>query len=52
MVVATILLVWLIAFDFPAGASPELGAYAALIASVAIACGAGEFRVREFFPTV
>lgn len=49
-VVATILLVWLIAFDFPAGASPELGAYAALIASVTIACGAGDFRVRELFP--
>jgi hypothetical protein len=49
-VVATILLVWLIAVDFPASANRELGVYVALIASVAIASGAGDFRVREFFP--
>jgi hypothetical protein len=49
-VVATILLVWLIAFDFPSGAGQGSGVYLALIASVAIACGAGDFRVREFFP--
>lgn len=49
-VVATILLVWLIVFDFPAGAGRGSGVYAALIASVAIASGAGDFRVRELFP--
>lgn len=49
-VVATILLVWLIAFDFPAGAGHGLGAYVALIASVAVASGAGDFRVRQLFP--
>jgi hypothetical protein len=49
-VVATILLVWLIVFDFPSGAGQGSGVYLALIASVAIASGAGDFRVREFFP--
>ncbi len=49
-VAATIMLVWLIAFDFPAGADQGSGVYIALIASVAIASGAGDFRVREFFP--
>jgi hypothetical protein len=49
-VVATILLVCLIAFDFPSGAGRGPGVYIALIASVAIASGAGDFRVREFFP--
>lgn len=51
-VVATILLVWLIAFDFPAGSGQGSGAYVALIASVAIASGAGDFRVRELFPRI
>jgi hypothetical protein len=49
-VVATILLVWLIGFDFPSGAGQGPGVYVALIASVAIASGAGDFRVRELFP--
>jgi len=43
-------LVCLIAFDFPSGAGRGPGVYMALIASVAIASGAGDFRVREFFP--
>jgi hypothetical protein len=49
-VVATALLVWLIAFDFPSGAGRGLGVYAALIASVAISSGAGDFRVKALFP--
>jgi hypothetical protein len=51
-VVATILLVWLVAFDFPAGANAAAGVYVALIASVAIASGAGDFRIRELFPSM
>jgi hypothetical protein len=51
-VMATILLVWLIAFDFPSGAGRGPGVYVALLASVAIACGAGDFRVRELFPKI
>jgi hypothetical protein len=49
-VVATILLVWLIAFDFPSGAGQGSGVYVALIASIAVASGAGDFRVRQLFP--
>jgi len=49
-VVATVLLVWLSAFDFPPGAGQAAGVYVALIASVAVACGAGDFRVKELFP--
>jgi len=51
-VVATILLVWLIAFDFPTGAGQGSGVYVALVASVAIMSGAGDFRVRELFPGI
>jgi hypothetical protein len=51
-VVATIVLGWLILFDFPSGASREPGVYLALIAAITIACGAGDFRVRSFFPAI
>ncbi len=48
--IAAILLGWLILFDFPSGAGREAGVYLALIAGIAITCGAGDFRVRSFFP--
>jgi len=48
--IAAILLGWLILFDFPSGAGREVGVYLALIAGIAISCGAGDFRVRSFFP--
>jgi hypothetical protein len=51
-VVATIVLGWLILFDFPSGASREPGVYLALIAAITIACGAGDFRVRSLFPKI
>ncbi len=47
---AAILLGWLILFDFPSGAGREAGVYLALIAGIAIACGAGDFRVTSAFP--
>lgn len=43
--VAAILLGWLILFDFPSGASREVGVYFALIGAITIA-----FRVASFFP--
>jgi hypothetical protein len=49
-VIAAILLIWLIAFDWPAGTTHQAGAYLALAAATAIATGAGDFRVRSFFP--
>jgi hypothetical protein len=51
-VVAAVLLGWLLVFDFPSGTSPQLGVYVALIADIAVACGAGDFRVRTFFPRI
>ena len=51
-VVATIVLLWLILFDFPSGAGREAGVYLALIAAFAIACGAGDFRVKSVFPAL
>jgi hypothetical protein len=51
-VVAAILLGWLLVFDFPSGANPQLGVYVALIVDVAVVCGAGDFRVRTFFPRI
>jgi len=44
-VVATLLLAWLVIFDFPAGADREIGVYLALIAAIAIAGGAGDYSV-------
>jgi hypothetical protein len=49
-VAAAIVLGWLILFDFPSDASRELGVYLALVGAVAIACGAGDFRVNSLFP--
>jgi hypothetical protein len=49
-VLACILLVWLILFDFPSEASRQIGVYLALVAAAAIAAGAGDFRVRTLFP--
>jgi hypothetical protein len=51
-VAATIVLGWLILFDFPSGASREPGVYLALIAAITIGCGAGDFRVRSLFPKI
>src|SRR5438874_10192037 len=44
-VVTTVLLTWLIIFDFPEGAGREIGVFLALIAAIAIAGGAGDYRV-------
>jgi hypothetical protein len=50
--IAGILLAWLIVFDWPSGASREAGVYLALVAAAAITTGAGDFRVRSFFPRI
>lgn len=44
-VVSTLLLVWLVFFDFPAGAGKEIGVFLALIAAIAIMGGAGDYSV-------
>ena len=51
-VAATIVLGWLILFDFPSGASHEPGIYLALIAAITVATGAGDFKVRSLFPSI
>jgi len=51
--VATVLMWWLLIFDFPAGADREIGAFLALIAAMTIAGGAGDYRVlrgASWFP--
>lgn len=50
-VVATILIAWLL-FDFPSGADQGVGVYLALVGAAVIATGAGDFRVRSFFPEI
>ena len=42
--VATVLIGWLLIFDFPAGAGREIVAFLALIGAVTIAAGAGDYR--------
>lgn len=52
-VVATVVLVWLVIFDFPAGTSREIGVFLALIGAATIACGAGDYaplRGAPWFP--
>ena len=49
-VLAGILIAWLILFDFPSGANREVGLYVALLGAIAVATGAGDFRVRSLFP--
>jgi uncharacterized membrane protein YuzA (DUF378 family) len=49
-VVATISVVWLILFDFPSGASREIGVFLALVATIAIACGAGDYSTLRGAP--
>jgi hypothetical protein len=50
--VASILLAWLILFDWPAGASRQAGVYLALVGAVAITTGTGDFRVTSLFPRI
>ena len=44
-VVATVLLAWLVFFDFPEGAGRETGAFVALAAAATVMCGAGDYTV-------
>jgi hypothetical protein len=44
-VVSTVLLTWLVFFDFPSGAGKETGVYLALIGAVAIMGGSGDYSV-------
>jgi hypothetical protein len=48
--VATILLAWLILFDFPSGASREVGVFLALVAAITIAGGVGDYSVLRGAP--
>jgi hypothetical protein len=51
-VVAAIVLGWLILFDFPSDATRAVGVYLALVGTLAVACGAGDFRVTSLFPAI
>jgi hypothetical protein len=51
--VAIVLIAWQAIFDFPSGASREVGIFVALAASLTIACAAGDYRVlrgASWFP--
>jgi hypothetical protein len=53
--VAIVLIAWLAIFGYPAGASRGAGVFVALAASMAIAGGAGDYRVlggASWFPRV
>jgi len=49
-VVLGVLIAWFVAFDFPSGASREVGVYLALAGAIAVATGAGDFRITALFP--
>ncbi len=44
------MLVWLLVFDFPEGASRGIGIFLALIASAGIAAASGDYRVTRGAP--
>ena len=48
--VATVLLAWLLIFDFPEGASREIGVFLALIGAMAVAGGAGDYATLRGAP--
>lgn len=53
--VATVGVAWFILFDFPSGASREIGVFLALVATIAIAGGAGDYntlRGAPLFPRI
>jgi hypothetical protein len=53
--VAFVLIGWLLVFDFPADSDRQIGAFLALIASITIAGGAGDYRPlrgASWFPKV
>ena len=43
-VIGSVLLAWLLIFDFPAGADRQFGAFLALLAAFTMACAAGDWR--------
>ena len=49
-VVATVLLAWLVIFDFPGGGSREMGVFLALIGAMAVAGGAGDYATLRGAP--
>jgi hypothetical protein len=49
-VVATVLLAWLVIFDFADGASREIGVFLALIGAMAVAGGAGDYATLRGAP--
>jgi hypothetical protein len=49
-VVATVLLAWHVIFDFPEGASREIGVFLALIGAMAVAGGAGDYATLRGAP--
>jgi len=52
---ATILLTWLVLFDFPSGGSREAGVFLGLVAAIAITGGAGDYstlRGAPLFPRI
>jgi hypothetical protein len=49
-VVATILLAWLVLFDFPQGAGREIGVYVALVSAIAVMSGAGDYSTLHGAP--
>jgi hypothetical protein len=48
--VATVLLAWLVIFDFPEGDSREIGVFLALIGAMAVAGGAGDYATLRGAP--
>lgn len=49
-VVSTLLIGWLVIFDFPAGASREIGVFLALAGAIVVAGGIGDYRVFSGAP--
>jgi hypothetical protein len=49
-VLSSLLLAWFLLFDFPDGASRDVGAYLALVAAIVIMTGAGDYSTLRGAP--
>jgi hypothetical protein len=51
-VVATVMLAWLVLFDFPSDAGREIGVYLGLISAIVIAAGVGDYSTLRGAPVL
>jgi len=49
-IIATVLLAWVILFDYPVDSGPAIGAFVALVSAIAVMGGAGDYSTLRGAP--